>query len=486
MTQCLTPKMGGSILREGKCLMMSEERLSRTHRRFSSNFAAFMDHVRSKSSAVQPFDRSNLDELIFMYPMNAWLYFADATFERELAEAAEAVMRLVCLVPERIFHNNGQAIADFFGYANPDLAEMIFQAPNRMETVVARPDFLLTADGLKCLETNVSTNIGGANTKPWLDVHLQRPFMKEFLDRSELNLRFIDPMDYFFQHVLNLAVQMGLHGPNGELVVGMILPDSHPDKMLTVNYFQDLSDGYLERSGNATQVHYALVKNEDDLCIEADDLKMHGQRIGILLQVGGRGTSLELLRLHKRGGVHLLNGPAHRLMTDKRTLALLSMHADTPSFSAEERALIERYIPWTRNVAAGQVSFRGEQADLETLLREKPESFVLKRGQGYSGDSVVVGRQADRQRWEETIALAMSQGDWLVQEFLVSEPVLGMGEDGVLAAHELVLGLFCFGGRFSGTFTRSAPYHQGTGVINTSNGAVESVLVFEDPVSVCC
>lgn len=458
--------------------MVMDQRMRATHRRLSKSFAALMEEVSAPGAAVPPFVRPG--DPSFLYPMNAWPYFVDAEMAREMADAVVGVMRMIRLIPERIFAGDGAAVGTYFGYNDLNYAKEVFSSPNRMETVLARPDFLLTQEGFKCLETNVSPNIGGALTRAWRDAYLALPFLQDFLERHGLRLRYNDTLSQYCQLLLDLADSLDLFDQEGRLTVGLLMSLENPNRHLAASSFETLIAEHLKSIGRELEVSYCLIDHLEDLVIQDDRVWHQGRRIGVLLEYHRHITPLPILEVSKRGGVQLFNGPSYYMMTNKRALSLLSQHAQSDAFSAEERRTIERYIPWSRDIVEGKVQFRGEQEDLVPLLLRKQEWFVLKSGMGLRGAEVMVGRQTSPDVWAQSVATAVASGQWLAQEYLVTEPVLGMTEDGTMAAHELVWGLFSLGERFSGGFLRGAASGNLRGVINSANGAVESLILFEE------
>jgi hypothetical protein len=89
-----------------------------------------------------------------------------------------------------------------------------------------------------------------------------------------------------------------------------------------------------------------------------------------------------------------------------------------------------------------------------------------------------VGRFTAQDDWERRVRTAAAGKGWLAQEYVPHHPFLYQhGEEGYLL-HDLVWGLFCFGGTFGGALLRVMPRDQGSGVVNSVQGASEG-LVFE-------
>jgi hypothetical protein len=85
------------------------------------------------------------------------------------------------------------------------------------------------------------------------------------------------------------------------------------------------------------------------------------------------------------------------VLTDERHTAL---------FSAEERELIRRHIPWTAVVEERSVSRDGTTTDLIGLLRTARDRFVIKPNDEYGGTGVTLGWETSESDWDAAIARA--------------------------------------------------------------------------------
>jgi hypothetical protein len=222
-------------------------------------------------------------------------------------------------------------------------------------------------------------------------------------------------------------------------------------------------------------VHYGAFPDSFELRREKLFLR-NGKRVHALYEFGEVWAPLETFLAAKNGLVHLYNGPLQRFGADKRCLALLSEHAASGRFDERERNLIERFVPWGRDLIPGPVEYRGERHDLGSLLRSARERFVLKKGWSSGGRDVILGIATPREVWEKAMDDAMAAGGWLAQERVESRPYLfQVGAEGA-APHSVVWGTFCIGGAFGGGFLRMAPQGQGDGVINSARGATEGYI----------
>jgi uncharacterized circularly permuted ATP-grasp superfamily protein len=163
-------------------------------------------------------------------------------------------------------------------------------------------------------------------------------------------------------------------------------------------------------------------------------------------------------------------------MSNKFNLALLSENADSNIFTREERELIVKYIPWTRKIVPGETTYEGKIIDLEDFVRSNRERLVIKPSMGAGGVGVYIGQNLDETRWLEIVKTAFRTKGWLVQEYVESSPYLYQVGENRSTLHNVVWGFFVFGSRYAGGWVRVLPKEGNLGVVNSSQGAEESII----------
>lgn len=260
-----------------------------------------------------------------------------------------------------------------------------------------RPDVLLTAEGPRFIEFNVSAATGGmphthALQRTWLDIY------------ADAGLRCSSPFAARTAALERLCARLGL-----ERSVA-ILREPRPDPAEQAVY--DTQVSHLLRHG--FKAEHLLV---DDLAVRAAE----NGRFGIVLKQFVAldrlhdGSGLEAVVGARDGGALTLAPHSSYQLANKQMLALLSQ--GLPWMSSHERELVRRYVPWSRLVRDGPVDYRGSTRATVGLLAAEQESFVLKNGVGDSGRQVVIGRLTQPAQWVDACAQAIDEGTWIVQEY---------------------------------------------------------------------
>jgi hypothetical protein len=173
------------------------------------------------------------------------------------------------------------------------------------------------------------------------------------------------------------------------------------------------------------------------------------------------GLLAPLLAAHRAGTAMLVMGFGAELLGNKGALALLSANADT--FSAPERAAVQRLVPWTRFLRAGHVADAVAQR----------EDFILKPVGGYGARGIVAGWAVTDAAWRAALADAVDQ-PWILQRRVraVPERVPLLTADGVaLGDVDVNWGAFVVDDRYSGMMIRAVPTGDAA-LISTSTGAL--------------
>ena len=121
--------------------------------------------------------------------------------------------------------------------------------------------------------------------------------------------------------------------------------------------------------------------------------------------------------------VCMVNSFRCKILHKKASFAVLSDERNADLFSADERAVIETHIPWTRTVEERTTMRAGQPIDLLPYIAKYREDLVLKPNDEYGGKGVTLGWEVSQAEWEEALRQALEE-PFVVQERveLPSEP----------------------------------------------------------------
>ena len=130
-----------------------------SHRDLSPVSERYLEHVLADPARHVPSTISSW--------VQAWPTLVGADKLAAMRGAAIAVSNLVRAIPERVFGGDAAALGAYFGVSPAALEGGMFQAPTGLAGALARPDFIDSAEGFKCLEINMSARLGGWQARFW-------------------------------------------------------------------------------------------------------------------------------------------------------------------------------------------------------------------------------------------------------------------------------------------------------------------------------
>ncbi len=147
------------------------------------------------------------------------------------------------------------------------------------------------------------------------------------------------------------------------------------------------------------------------------------KRVLINELIGREGVNHPIVRAVLDRAVCMVNPFRCKLLHKKASLAVLSDERNAALFSADQRAAIAEFIPWTRLVEPRHTLLRGARVDLLPYIEANREQLVLKPNDDYGGAGVVLGWTVTPKEWRLALARALAE-PYIVQERVVvpSEP----------------------------------------------------------------
>jgi hypothetical protein len=451
-----------------------------THRGLSELDLRFREAAKDSPELLDRAQFRLLDEgsKLLRFRLQPWPTFVGAPKLAEIRRVSVEMCRLLRGVPERIFQNDPVKLAEFYRLPSPAMAEILFAPPTGADTMLARGDLIETAAGFQCIEFNFSPSLAGWDSTIITRLQLAAPPTARFIAGEGVQPAFTDTLGEMFRHVIADVRGKGGKGAAGArgLTIALL-----PDRKEAAVIAEQLE--YLNREMQRTIAGMGLdLKGKvvgclpEQLVFQGDRLLLASQQIDGVLELGGARTPPHVYRPFKAGLIGLYNGPMDPIFSDKRNLALLSRQASTAGYSSEEQAFIAAHVPWTRLVAPGEVDWEERMQPLAELLAAEPARFVLKKGTGYGGAGVVLGRFASPERWREALATALREGDWVAQETLESLPYLYQSGAYGCSIHDVIWGPFVFGERYGGVVLRMQPVAAG-GPVNLTLQATEGIVL---------
>ncbi len=127
-----------------------------------------------------------------------------------------------------------------------------------------------------------------------------------------------------------------------------------------------------------------------------------------------------LLDAYRAGAICMVNSFRGKLVHKKAIFAVLTNERYAHLFTDRELAAIRSHVPWTRKFRQERTFNRSEEIDLVEWTRSNSAKLVLKPNDDYGGHGIFIGWSLDSTEWDRAIETALANGDYLVQEKVVT------------------------------------------------------------------
>lgn len=184
-----------------------------------------------------------------------------------------------------------------------------------------------------------------------------------------------------------------------------------------------------------------------------------------------------IVKAYAAGAVCVANNFRCKIPHVKTFFAVLTDERNAKYFSAEERELIQRHVPWTRVVEDVKTEHDGKPIELLAYIRKNQKNLVMKPSDEYGGMGVTLGWEVDQKDWERAIKdalpggkLAKEHGSWIVQERIPMRrgvfPHIGKGNRVEFRDMLVDFAPYLFRGKVAGYLTRLSS----TSLANVTSG----------------
>ncbi|GAC1626645.1 MAG: hypothetical protein PVS2B2_20130 [Candidatus Acidiferrum sp.] len=337
-------------------------------------------------------------------------------------------------------------------------------------STASRLDAFLLPDSLKFAEYNAESPAGAGYSESLAEIFSELPMRRKFAKRMEihsytLSAKLLDAL---------VATYLEWGGTSKRPQIAIVDWREVP----TWTEFQILKARF-EKMGVPV-----VLADPKDLQFDGKKLTARGKKIDLVYRrvlindIVARSTECEaLVKAYAAGMVCVANTFRCKIPHVKTFFALLTEERNASLFSARERELIARHIPWTRVVADIKTQYRGSPIQLLAYIRAHRENLVLKPSDEYGGTGVTFGWETGEWAWDEAIQNALksskagaSEGCWIVQEKIPvrRENFPHIGSAGKVSFQEMLVDCapYLFRGKMAGFLIRLSA----TGLANVTSG----------------
>ncbi|MBX3265091.1 MAG: hypothetical protein KF831_00110 [Acidobacteria bacterium] len=281
----------------------------------------------------------------------------------------------------------------------------------RQVSPTARLDSFLGESAYSFVELNGESPAGIAYSDSASNIFLDLPIMKRFTERYPVSK--LEGRAKLLQVLLDCHTEYLGRQPDEKPVIAIVDLKGLP----TQQEFELFRD-FFEYSG-----YSAVICSPEELEFDGEKLWYGGVAIDIVykrllvneyLPIMDKAPAL--LDAYRAGAVCMVNSFRGKLVHKKAIFAVLTNERYASLFNEAELAAIADHIPWTRRFRNENTINAGTEIDLVEWTRSNSSKLVLKPNDDYGGHGIYIGWSLSESEWDEAIAVALANGDYLVQE----------------------------------------------------------------------
>jgi hypothetical protein len=358
-------------------------------------------------------------------------------------------------------------------------ADTLLRAQPKQLTDWARADLYPDANGLRLMEFNMGSTIGGSECGEICRAMLRYPPLREFARAHQLD--YVNTM----QDQIRLTFEETGSERGDHPRIALVDTLAHYN---TIGAYLHQVSRYWRGIGLDTHACHL-----GQLTIRNGRVWLRGRPVDIifriflleeLLEPRGPEVIFPLLDAAARGQVAIFTPMDADLYSSKAVLAMLSDHANRHLFTSAQLTAIDRILPWTRMMRPGPVTLEdGSTVDLMEYALGHPEDLVIKPALLHGGIGVLPGWDSYTTQgvWKDALNQAMG-GSYVLQRRIEVLPELSPGDvGGERFAWETTWGFFTSSAGFGGVWSRSFPAQTGHGVARIGSGLLISAALVRRP-----
>lgn len=457
--------------------------IKKDHEVLARTSVEFLDFVSRNPEALE---RSNF-KAVDNYDDGAgklqmWPTFVNQHTTRRLREAGVELMKLIRSLPRRFFNNDPQKIADYYNIPVETIYYgLAFTNEEHLKHLVGRGDYVFTADGLKCVEYNLVTGLGGWLISTWEKLYMETPIIAKFLDESGKTVTpCMKLMPALWNNLFNAGEKLLAPGID-EFNIAFVFEKPHMEGLKSRHHDplnNKLFKQHLESRKISKGAQYLCHAGE--LVTREDGVYYNDIHVPVIVNYSSDALDIPLRskKLFDDGRLLVFNGVISVVLVDKLNMVLLSENQDNDLFNPAEKELIKELIPWSRRVGDITTTYNGQKVKLLDFIRENREKLVLKPTSELGGTGVFVGPNVSPEAWKNALEQALAgTSPWMVQEYAPPLSLMYQNGDNGYGVHDSVWGLFVFGDEYVDGFLRVMPRTGHDGVVNCKQGATVSKIM---------
>jgi hypothetical protein len=410
------------------------------------------EDVHSMRNYVQRHNAGFFKDNGFEFLDNLYLPLAPFLLEQDYFDGIRSdMLRLLDIlisIESRIFPGDRRRYLDFLRISEVNRDLINYDASISSVARVARPDCVLSSRSARVLEFNVGSGIGLVPIcHPFMKFHRGNPTLRKAAEKLGMEIKFLDPLPFHLKLINSLPSPV-------------YFAPVRREKNRIISGFANAWHRHIQAA-----VSNVIIDDPSALDIKCDEVYF-GDELVRSMYIGMSAYKLRekqpalagfIRAFENSPGRVCVTSPTSLILENKRNMVLLSDPKFSHFFSAGERVVLDRCIPWTRSVTQ----------DIAEQVSRNHTNYVLKACEGEEGEKVVIGKDVSRQDFVKRLREAVAEENWIVQEFetgLQFENLFLNGDSVLRLKVPFIARMFIMDGELSG-------FHCGTSVFDPRTGS---------------
>ncbi len=383
---------------------------------------------------------------------------------RQVSAASEALLELIGHIPDLLFNGSDEnwvASQGFVGAEADFFIQQLRLTARKKTLAVARADALVTTDGFKFVEMNISPALGGLGVCDGYSSRLWQSRLLGYLAQEGIEID-RPSVDKAWLLALRSLFWDDYPLPEKPLFFEVIAnPDEKPEDAFDRPEWIDglKRAGFIVMTGHLSQLQ-----------LTSSGVFVGGRRIDILyfcftyqemLKYGiDAGLISALTQADKDGLVNLFTSFATIPYDNKVNFAFLTDDQNKKYFSSSQLELIDKHIPKSHILARENIAF----------AKTEKNNLILKAGADFGGASIFIGENISNPDWDAALQKALSSGrPYILQEHIKNSWIT---EDMCGNRNTVCIAPMLFDAKAAGILLRTSRYAGRTEVVNVAQGSL--------------
>lgn len=453
---------------------MNEKEIMNNHRLLgSNNFEFISEFLKSDAPQRIQFAPALLPEIVQGYPykVNQLPVFIEDPLLSELYRVANNLPLLLRKVFDHQNSHYFEQIKTYYQLTESDVDKLL--AVDVTAHLMTRTDAILTANGIRAIELNLGSKLGGWQTQFFDAAYRELPVIKDLI-RQRGDFEFKDIFISYLTNLVRACESLPDHSQGDTKNILFLCDNRYRHEAVQVTKYLSLLSEKLN-----LRVNISIESDNSTLCTPNGKLVHKGAEIHALLVTQGPGQPIPraVFEAFCEGQLIWPDNPICDSMNEKKFFEYFFCENAASQLTSDELAQAEMMVPFSVGFTKRLISVNGRSWNIKDFVIENKDQLVIKPSYAARGRDVKVGRFTKEKDWRRIVKDTPQDGSFTIQEYCESLQFYAYDPDNIVKKVQYIFGLYSFSGSYGGTWMRLHGAEEcSDGVVNSHLGAQEAIV----------